>query len=283
MISVETGRPELAFGTLDRLGHLDLPPSDQARLLFIRGLAHARVGQIDEAIALWRQVEGMADEETRIKASFAMATTLLEHGRSDIGETLARLLQMRPLWRGHAWEPSMLDRLAGIQAEAGDVFAAIRNWQDLAARHPAAADRMRIDDKIRITFERAWAGPGDHPLAPLRVLALIEEQPELMPPGDDGRKLRQALAGRLAGLDLVEPAIDLFLAASAGHPLSAADGASLASLHLRAMDPTAALDVLDTTAAVGLDQELLHERARLRARALMDLASSTTLRWRSER
>lgn len=97
MIALETHRTEHAFATLDGLAKLDLHPSDRARLRFIRGLAQARIGRTDEAIALWQQVERSADEETRIKASFAMTTTLLDQGRSTPEEALAGMLALQPL------------------------------------------------------------------------------------------------------------------------------------------------------------------------------------------
>jgi hypothetical protein len=277
LIAVETGRPGLAFSILDRLSALDLLDHDRARLRFIRGLAYARNGAAAEAAKLWRQLKDTRDEETRVKADFALTTMLLDEGEITNEEALARLGPARPLWRGHPWEFTMLNGLAEVQVRTGDAAGAIRTWQDASQRDPAAAVREDVDARVRTTFVDALDLESAHPLAPVRALSLHYDHPELMPTGEEGRRLRRKLASQLAELDLIEPAATLLSELVEGArpgPATARDGAALAEIWLRERRGEAALAALETTGDGEVPTELRRRRQILEARALALLDGS---------
>ena len=283
LIAIENDDHGLAFSILDRLEKIDLLEPDRAQLQFIRGLGYARLGQVDTAVRLWRELRHGADEETSVKAGFALTTLLLDEERIGPHEALAHLQPMRPLWRGHAWEAAMLDRLAEIQAGVADPGAAIRTWRELLRRHPRAARRLGAEADLSTTFAQAMAPQQLQAIGPVRALALYRDFPELMPEGKPGQNIRRRLAERLAELDLIEAAAGLLeevLRAATAAEGRAADGAMLAELWLRQPRPAAALAALDRTepsvpaSAVGEEWRLLRAQA-LAAQDRLDDALAT--------
>ena len=271
MIALEAGDPDYAFEILERVSGVDLHLSDQAQLNFIRGLSHARMGEVDRATHIWRAVERDGDEETRLKAGYALTTTLFGAGRIGAEEALTDLLPVRPLWRGHAWEIGMLDGLATIQAAAGDFGGAIGTWREGLRLHPVAGARVGLESKVRDAFRAALSAEPSDPLAPIAALALYRSHPDLLPPGEEGLDLRRRLAERLAKLDLIEPARDLLqtlLEQLPPGPAAGRDGTMLAALQLREPDPAAALASLDAGDGQDLADDLAGERIGLRAAAL---------------
>lgn len=271
LIAIENEAQERAFAILDQLEDIDLLERDRTQVQFIRGLGYARLGDVDAALRLWRDLAQQADEETRVKAGFARATLLLDEEQISVHEALADLNGMRPLWRGHVWEAVMLDRLAQIQDDAGERRAAIRTWRELASRHPQAGRRLGTAQKISSTFMKAMNPDHLEGVEVLRALALYRDFPDLVPQGGSGREIRLRLAERLAEYDLVEPAaalLDELLETTPAGPARAENGALLAELRLRQAQPEEVLAVLQRSAGPDVTPAIEEERQLLRARAL---------------
>lgn len=278
LIALETGDSEFAFSTLARLRALDAHAADQARVAFVEGLAHARVGAIDRADQIWQALEDSPYEETRVKAGYARVTMLLDAGRIGTADALGRLEPARALWRGHAWEPAMLDGLARVQAAANDVGGALRTWQAVVRRYPEATEAARIAPAMRQAFIDALLAENGAEVPPLRALALYRAHPELVPAGAEGDRIRWRLAGRLATLELIEPAAVLLseLVRDRLQGLDKAEaGADLAELWLQEPRAQAALAALEQSEIPQqLAPDLASRRALLRARALAALDRS---------
>jgi hypothetical protein len=270
-IAIEADNQEEASRRLGRLQALDLGPAERDRVAFVEGLAHARLGAIDDADAIWRRLERSQDRETRIEAGFARVQMLLDAGRLSPADGLARLVATRPLWRPDPQERAMLDALARLYLQNDEPAAALHVWQEVLSHFPDAPDAARIAQAMRDSFVAALLPADGGGLGALRAYALYSDFPKLVPDGALGDRLRRRLADQLAGLDLVEQAASVLdpLLDHLKTPAKAETGAWLAELWLRAPDPTAALAALDRTeTGDDLPPPLIVQRRTLRARAL---------------
>ena len=277
-IAIETGDPARADQVLDRLERQPWDPVVRARIGFVRGLAEARAGNTEAADRTWRQVERDGDPVTQVKAVYARMHLLLDADLIGPHAVLAELTPLRRLWRGHPWEFTMLDGLARVQARAQDIASAIRTWRDALVRFAEAAEAPAIARTMRDTFVDALLGESGHHLDPVRAYALYQDFIDLVPDDERGDRVRERLAGQLAGLDLIHPAAELLEQLIDGRLTGAAKadaGARLAELWLREPAPAAALAALDRSEVEGpLAPMLAERRLGVRARALARLGET---------
>jgi len=107
-------------------------------------------------------------------------------------------------------------------------------------------------------------------MAPLELVAMVEENPDLITEGDPGLALARRLADRLAALDLprrAAPVLEKLVAAAAPGVVRAELGTRLAATRLLLDDPTGALSVLGATAVDAMPPPVLEERVLVWARA----------------
>jgi hypothetical protein len=112
-------------------------------------------------------------------------------------------------------------------------------------------------------FAEALSQDAGKPLPPLELVALAEENADLLPTGQAGQDLAARLADRLVALDLPRRAVPVLekLAASApAGPVRAAFGDRLASMRLAQGDPIGALAALSASDAPSLPEPLLQAR-----------------------
>jgi hypothetical protein len=171
-------------------------------------------------------------------------------------------------WRGDGRELALRLRTSDLQAQAG-------NWRHgLALLRDTLQSSTDVQPEIRkrlvSMFAAALTADERQPLTPLDLVALVEENPDLLPDGEAGRTLAARLADRLAALDLpvrAIPAMTRLMMQSSFGPARAEIGARLAAWQLRNRDAAAALATLgasDDPDAIG---DLAHQRGLLRARA----------------
>jgi hypothetical protein len=127
-----------------------------------------------------------------------------------------------------------------------------------------------VHARLLQTFAAALADDAVHPLSPLDLVALSEENSDLLPAGEAGQALAGRLADRLVALDLprrAAPILEkLMLAAPAG-AARAELGGRLARLKLAQQDTVGALAALAASASDNLPAALLESRTLTFARA----------------
>jgi hypothetical protein len=114
-------------------------------------------------------------------------------------------------------------------------------------------------------------------LAPLELVALVEENADLLPDGPAGEALEERLADRLVELDLPQRAAPVLakLMASAPSPAGRAGfAARLAALRLHENDAKGALAALAATADPTLAAPLIERRTLLAASARAELGDT---------
>ena len=107
-------------------------------------------------------------------------------------------------------------------------------------------------------------------LAPLELVAVVEENADLLPTGPDGDALQAKLADRLVALDLPKragPVLEKLMKAATTDVARAGFGARLAALRLRESDMAGAMAALDASVAADLPAELAERRTLLVADA----------------
>lgn len=116
-------------------------------------------------------------------------------------------------------------------------------------------------------------------MAPLAALSLYDEFRELTPPGLIGDRILEALADRLVEIDLLGRAGDL-LDEQVAERLTGVEksrvAARLALIRLLDGQPAEALAALDASVLDQMPEGLRRERARLRAKAFVDLGQDET-------
>ena len=172
-------------------------------------------------------------------------------------------------WRGDQRELATRLRVAELRGDAGQPRKALALLRETAQFWPD--DSTVIQARLAATFKQALADDGAHPLPPLELIALAEENADLIPAGEAGRDVVLRLCDRLAMLDLPQRAIPLLVKLIAATPVGDTRselGAQLAALQMEAADPQAALATLADTVAIGtMPSDLLERRTMAFARA----------------
>jgi hypothetical protein len=114
-------------------------------------------------------------------------------------EALERLLYA---WRGDGREPALRQRIAELRRGAGQWRAALAMLRETEQLFPGR--RPTFHALLVSTFADALAADAAKPLPPLDLVALAEDNADLIPDGDAGQALASRLADRLAALDLPE-------------------------------------------------------------------------------
>ena len=172
-------------------------------------------------------------------------------------------------WRGDQRELATRLRVAALRGDAGQPRKALALLRETAQFWPD--DITVIQTRLAATFKQALADDSAHPLPPLELIALAEENADLIPAGEAGREVVLRLCDRLAMLDLPQRAIPLLAKLIAATPVGDTRselGAQLAALQMEAADPPAALATLADTLAIGtMPSDLLERRTLAFARA----------------
>jgi len=130
--------------------------------------------------------------------------------------------------------------------------------------------RPALHARLAEMFASALAHDAEQPLPPLDLVALADENADLLPDGEAGQALAARLADRLAALDLPARAVPVLekLAASAPvGPARAAFGSRLAAMRLEQGDAAGALKALAASDAPSLPAALVENRTMTFARA----------------
>jgi hypothetical protein len=119
-------------------------------------------------------------------------------------------------------------------------------------------------------FSAALVADAQTPMPPLELVAMAEENPDLIAEGEPGLALARRLAERLAALDLprrAAPVLEKLVAAAQPGVVRAELGGRLAATRLLLGDPAGALSALGATAVDTLPPPVLESRVLVWARA----------------
>lgn len=247
---------------------LDARPRDHA-LDYARALLAEKKGDTTTALTLLDQLSLSPDRRERARAAPQAVELRLAHNliaKAAAADALDRLVYA---WRGDNREADLRMRAADLRAEAGQPREALTLLRDGAVALPRYAPDMT--GRMRAIFSAALAEDTTHPMRPLDLVTLIDENPDLLPQGDDGVALAGRLADRLAALDLPSRAasvLEKLVASASAGPVQAELGVRLALTRLQMGNAPGALSALANTDAPALPPAIQEERVLAWARAV---------------
>jgi hypothetical protein len=133
-----------------------------------------------------------------------------------------------------------------------------------------ADDAPAIHDQMLDILARLLRDGGPSRMAPLDLVALVEENADLLPDGPAGETMAATFADRLVGLDLPQRAVPVLekLTQTATGAVKGIFGLQLATLLLNQADPAGALAALANTVSDTQSAPVAEQRSLLQARAL---------------
>ena len=235
---------------------------------FARALAAEKQGDDKAALALYDRLANSPDRLVHARAARRAVEMRLASGAltpTQAAEAEDRLLYA---WRGDGRELAARLRLAALRQQAGQWRQELALLRESETLFPA--DRPTIHARLLDAFADLLHSDSEATLSPLDLVALVQENSDLLPEGPAGESLVAHFADQLTALDLPGQAAQVFEklikhATSAG--ARAKFGARLAALRLDEHDYAGAQAALDASNGDGLSPPaLLAERALLAAR-----------------
>ncbi len=245
---------------------VDARPNN-ARLDLARAML---AGQRDShaALTILDRLAQSPDRLVRARAAPRAVELRLASGELTIAGAADAMEKLLYVWRGDAREAALRLRAADLRAQAGEPRAALAMLRESLDALPNAREALRA--RMGQIFAAALEADAKTPMPPLDLVAMVEENPDLITEGDPGLALAKRLADRLAALDLprrAAPVLEKLVAAAAPGVVRAELGGRLAATRLLLDDPTGALSVLGATAVDDLPAPVLEERVLVWARA----------------
>ncbi|WP_439579877.1 hypothetical protein [Elioraea sp.] len=260
---LDGGEVEVADALLARLG--ELPELALARAMLIE----AR-GRIDEALEAYAALDRLRDRRQRVRALARAIELGLREGRLGSPEAAARLEPLLYAWRGDAAERALRLRAAELRAQSGDWSGALALLRETASLFPDRPGDIRA--RLGEAFAALFRDGAADTLPPVEVIALFEENADLLPPGQAGDEIVARFAERLVALDLTARAAVTLQRLMDSQPERGIDrartGLRLARLKLSDGDTAGALTVLSASEPHLPPPALGAERLVLKARAL---------------
>ena len=241
---------------------------DDAALDLARAMLQEAKG--DNACEHWRATTGWHSRGTgRARPRRRPAVELrLATGAIDAKQAAERLEGLLYSWRGDRQERALRERLAELKARTGAWRSALALLRDSETLFPD--DKVAIHGELTDMFAGLLRDDTADSLAPLELVAVVEENADLLPTGLDGDALQAKLADRLVALDLPKragPVLEKLMKAATTDVARAGFGARLAALRLRESDMAGAMAALDASVAADLPAELAERRTLLVADA----------------
>jgi hypothetical protein len=208
-----------ARALLRQLAGIGLSGTDGARLRLLEGIADAREGRLREAEAAFAAAAAAGEGDIATRARFLLASVRADAGSLEPAAAATALAGERQSWRGHPWEPRMLERLAELQAAAGRQVEAIATRREAIARtaDPAAAAAAREALRVQVA---AWLTDTGTPA--VARLAIHRAHGDLLDGTGIADRLRALLGEAAARAGLTDTAAGLLDATAPGPETRAA-------------------------------------------------------------
>jgi hypothetical protein len=240
---------------------------DDPRLGYARAMLKQAQGDNAGALAMFDALSNSRSDYDHARAAARATELRLAMGKLDNKGAADALDAQLYAWRGGGTNLALRLRIAELRQKDGawrTVFALLRGAK---ADFPDRA--VEIDRRLKDAFAAVAHDPSLAKMEPTELIALLDENAELMPDGPDGEPMRRLLAQKLMALDLPKPAdpllVKLMRAAPFG-PARAGFGATLATLRLREGDADGALLALSESNSADMDDAVRQRRALITAR-----------------
>ncbi|QJE72999.1 tetratricopeptide repeat protein [Aerophototrophica crusticola] len=276
--ALQRGQAEAAALVVDRLVRRGSHKGPQAAAVnYMRGAVFAALGDTDKSEKAFQEALAGNDRLYQVRADMDLVDLRLKAGKITPKQAAEEMEKLRFAWRGDQLELAVQRRIGDTHVKAGNYAQAFDTMKRTISLFPDDPAAKEIAAQITRTFTDLFGKDGAAHLSPLEALALYEQYRELTPPGPDGDRIIQMLAGRLVEIDLLDRAgtlLDHQVQFRLAGEEKARVGARLAGIRLLDSRPEEALAALDKSEMQGLPGPLAEERRLLRARALSQTARS---------
>jgi transposase-like protein len=241
---------------------------DDHTLDLARAMLQEVKGDSAGAAASYDRLAQSRDQSIHAQAALRAVELRLASGAIDIRQAADRLESLLYSWRGDQRERALRERLAELKTRVGEWRSALTLLRETETLFPN--DKAAIHAELGDMFAAMLRDDAGDSLAPLELVAVVEENADLLPGGPAGEALQAKLADRLVALDLPKragPVLEKLMQAAKSDVARAGFGTRLAALRLRESDPVGAMAALDASVAADLPAELTERRTLLFAEA----------------
>ena len=240
-----------------------------------RALRKGAEGDVDGALTGFDSVIAGHDLRQRARAMVLRTDFALAAGRVEPLAAADAMDRAAAAWRNGPDERDARLRASAIRTGAGAWRPALEGLREAATLFPD--DRPAMRDRMAGVFTAML--DATPPVAPLDLVTLAGEFPDILPEGEKGAVLADRLADALTALDLpgrAGPVLQRMTERASG-PARAALGRRLAAVRLDDADPAGALAALAASDVPDQAPALAEARGLLRARAqaVTDLGAAT--------
>ena len=268
------GNPIAAKRFADALRQDQPSPDARDRLTYLDGRIALRVGERDQALALWASLADSSLDDIKARSQFDLVEERLKGGEMKPSEAIAPLESLRFVYRGGDFEFKLLRKLGALYLGENQSRKGLVALRSAAANFPNRPEAKEIGEQMSSAFRELYLDGGADRLSPLTAVALYDEFRELTPAGAEGDRMMSLLADRLVNVDLLGRAgelLDTLVAKRLSGLDKAHTGTRLAAIRMLDQKPELALKALkDSTVDEVMPPDLAAERKRLEARATFD-------------
>jgi hypothetical protein len=255
-------------GQVAAAGRMLATRPDDPSLALARAMFRAANGDTDGALADFDALTASPDRRVYAIAATRAVELRLATGRINAAQAADALDRLLYAWRGGRRELALRERVAELRQRAGAWRSALALLRESEGLFPD--DKDAVHARLKDTFAALLHDNALDHMPPLDLVALLEDNADLLPGGTAGEALDDRLADRLAALDLPQKAAPLLekLMQAAPTPTARASFANrLAKLRLREDDPKGAQAALTASDSPDLPPAMAEPRALLLASA----------------
>ncbi len=256
-------------GKLDAARALAAKRPDDTHLALGRAIIDEKLGNVDKALAEYDALNISTDRDARARAADRAVELRLATGRLGPAEAATALEHHFLDWRGDDRELALRERAAALRAQTHDWRNALALLREAEIIYPD--DIAGIQKLMTQYLGDMLRANGAAALSPLELVALADENADLIANDPQAGELSGILADKLIALDLPQraaPVLQKLLQAAQPGIAAARIAVKLAEVQLDQNNPQAALDALNNSNADGLPDNLIAERAMAAARAM---------------
>lgn len=235
---------------------------DEPGLDLARAILDQATGDTKDALARYDAVAVHHDQRDAARAAMRAIALRLASGKINANQAADAIDRRLYAWRGGHRELAWREREAEWRQQAGEWRLALAALRDAKELFPDSAPELQ--SRLQATFAALLRDKEVDKLPPLELVALVNDNADLLPATPEGEAMQARLADRLLDLDLPQRAGPVLekLMQSAPTPVGRAGfGARLAALRLREGDASGALATLAASAAPDLPAPLTERRA----------------------
>lgn len=243
---------------------------------YLQGEQQRQEGDIQGALEKWRQLLEEGDKLFRAKAGLSWVKLALLENAITPEKAIEILEQIRFTWRGDGLETQINHELGLDYIKNEEYKKALSLLRDTASNTKGENERQNIVQDMQSTFNSLFLGELSNEISAIQAVTIYEAFSELLPTGEKGDEIIEALVDRLIEVDLIKRAATL-LEQLIDNRLTGLNVQKaylkLARLHLINNDPQTALDTLARLDqdVIKSDPKLFKEKIIIEAKSLSEL------------